>query len=176
MPALLSFVAIYTMVHLKAHGLGLAAKADDDGDTVLGILCSRGYLRLSLVVMIWLLWQGYTPTAAGFWAVISLAGLIVMFDPGARRRYLPVVVEARDHAPRLIAPITVAWPPTFPSRSSRVATPLERGYRDPAGQRRLDHRAHRARACRRPVAAAAAADRCGACSRGCPCASRPRVR
>ncbi|MEE4117489.1 MAG: TRAP transporter fused permease subunit [Paracoccaceae bacterium] len=107
-PALLYFIAIYTMVHLEAHRLGLAATADDDGDTVLGILRRRGYLLLALVVMIWLLWQGYTPTAAGFWAVMSLAGLILVFDPGARRRYLPVLVEAMDHAPRLIAPITVA--------------------------------------------------------------------
>ncbi len=107
-PALLYFIAIYAMVHLEAQRLGLGVSADDDGDTVLSILRRRGYLLLSLVVMIWLLWQGYTPTAAGFWAVISLAGLILVFDPVSRRRYLPILVEAMDHAPRLIAPITVA--------------------------------------------------------------------
>lgn len=107
-PAILYFIAIYSMVHLEAHRLGLSAAADDEGASVLSILRRRGYLLISLVVMIFLLWRGYTPTAAGFWAVVSLAGLILVFDGQARRRYLPIIIEAMDHAPRLIAPITVA--------------------------------------------------------------------
>ncbi len=107
-PALLYFIAIYSMVHLEAHRIGLTAQDDDSGPSVPTVLRQRGYLLLSIVVMIALLWQGYTPTAAGFWAVISLAGLVLVFDKGLRRRWIPVMIEAMDHAPRLIAPITVA--------------------------------------------------------------------
>lgn len=107
-PALLYFVAIYSMVHLEAHRLGLHAGDAADGPSVIRVLRQRGYLLLSLVVMIFLLWQGYTPTAAGFWAVVSLAGLIVVFDAESRRRIFPIVVHAMDHAPRVIAPITAA--------------------------------------------------------------------
>lgn len=106
-PALLYFIAIYSMVHLEAHRLSLSG-TNDAGDSIITILRRRGYLLMSIAVMIWLLWRGYTPTAAGFWAVISLAVLTLAFDAQARRRYLPILVEALDHAPRLIGPITVA--------------------------------------------------------------------
>ena len=107
-PAALYFIAIYTMVHLEAHRLGLRPPVDTDGTTAIEILRQRGYLILSIVVMIVLLWQGYTPTMAGFWAVISLLGLIVVLDPEVRARFVPVVIDAMDHAPRIIAPITTA--------------------------------------------------------------------
>ncbi|WP_283164004.1 MULTISPECIES: TRAP transporter permease [Roseinatronobacter] len=107
-PAALYFIAIYTMVHLEAHRLGLRPPVDTDGTTAIEILRQRGYLILSIVVMIALLWQGYTPTMAGFWAVISLLGLIVVLDPEVRGRFVHVVIDAMDHAPRIIAPITTA--------------------------------------------------------------------
>ena len=109
-PAALYFVAIYVMVHLEAHRLGLRppASGEIEGPSVLRVLRQRGYLMMSLVVMVFLLWRGYTPTAAGFWAVMSLLGLIVVFDAEVRWRIVPVVIEAMDHAPRIIAPITAA--------------------------------------------------------------------
>jgi len=107
-PAALYFIAIYTMVHLEAHRLGLRPPVDIDGTTAIEVLRQRGYLILSIVVMILLLWKGYTPTMAGFWAIISLFALIIVFDPEVRARFIPVVIDAMDHAPRIIAPITTA--------------------------------------------------------------------
>lgn len=107
-PALLYFVAIYAMVHLEAHRLGLRPSLEAGGPSAGAVLMQRGYLLVSVAAMVVLMWQGYTPTMAGFWAIISLLALIVLFDPDCRRRFFPVVVEAMDSAPRIIAPITVA--------------------------------------------------------------------
>ncbi|WP_420392324.1 TRAP transporter permease [Acuticoccus sp.] len=107
-PAALYFVAIYAMVHFEARRLDLQARADPQAPTAWRVLRRKGYLLLSIVAMMWVLFNGYTPTTAGLAAVLSLVILVPLFDPPARRRLGPILLTAMNEAPRLIAPITVA--------------------------------------------------------------------
>ncbi|MEX2643638.1 MAG: TRAP transporter permease [Acetobacterales bacterium] len=107
-PALLYFIAVYVMVDLEARRLGMRGVPRDQLPSVWPILRRRGYLIIPLAVIVWFLLQGYTPTKAGLWALVSLAGLIVLLDAHNRRNILRVLFEAGTKAPRMIASVTVA--------------------------------------------------------------------
>jgi len=108
-PAALYFIAVFAMVDLEARRLGLRAAGDGMAlPAVWTVMRGRGYLFLSIGVMIYVLADGYTPTTAGLGAIVSLLGLLVLFDPVNRRRVLPICLQAMDHAPRLIGPVTAA--------------------------------------------------------------------
>lgn len=68
----------------------------------------RGYLILPLIVMVWLLFDGDTPTKAGIWSIALLCVLMVIFDANSHRRIIHVAFQAMTEAPRMIGPITVA--------------------------------------------------------------------
>ncbi len=108
MPAILYFVAVFAMVDLEARRLGLGIDVDDEMPAITRLILKRGYLVLPMVVMIYLLFEGYTPTAAGLWSVISLAILVVVLDPENRRNARKVFTKALLEAPRVIAPVSVA--------------------------------------------------------------------
>jgi TRAP transporter 4TM/12TM fusion protein len=107
-PAILYFLAVFVMVDLEARRLGLKRAAAEDLPSVFSVLRKQGYLILSLVVLVWFLVEGYTPTKAGFWALVTLTGLIIVFDAENRRRIVMVLYEAMTEAPRMIAAVTVA--------------------------------------------------------------------
>jgi len=107
-PAILYFVSVFLMVDLEARRLGLHPQMDGPLPRVGGVLRRRGYLLLPLLIMVWVLVEGYTPATAGFWSIASLAALSFMLDPATRRRFVAVLLEAATQAPRLIAPITIA--------------------------------------------------------------------
>ena len=108
-PALLYFTAVLVMVDLEArrHGVGRALHLEAI-PSVWAILRRQGYLLLSVVAMMYALSQGYTPTTAGLWAILSLLALVVAFDGHNRRRFFAICLEAMDHAPRLIGPVSTA--------------------------------------------------------------------
>jgi TRAP transporter 4TM/12TM fusion protein len=107
-PAILYFMAVFLMVDLEARRLGLRAQLDEALPNALAVLRRRGYLLLPLIIMVWVLLEGYTPATAGFWSVASLAALSFVMDAENRRRFHRVIFEAMTQAPRLIGPITVA--------------------------------------------------------------------
>ena len=107
-PAILYYMAVFAMVDLEARRLGLKIMADENIPSLLGVLRKRGYLMLSIAVLVGFLFQGYSPTMAGFWALVALTGLIVVFDSESRRRIVAIVFQAMTEAPRMIAPVTVA--------------------------------------------------------------------
>jgi TRAP transporter 4TM/12TM fusion protein len=107
-PAALYALAVFIMVDLEARRMKLAAFADPDAPTALAVLKRQGYLLIAIIVMIWVLVDGYTPTTAAVWAIATLVALLVLMDPVNRRRILKVCWEAMADAPRLVAPVTVA--------------------------------------------------------------------
>ncbi|MBI4183661.1 MAG: TRAP transporter permease [Proteobacteria bacterium] len=107
-PAFLYFFAVFAMVDLEARRLNLRPDRNAALPRIGPILRERGYLVLPLVVMVWFLIEGYTPTKAGFWALVSLFGLVVALDGANRRRIFHVLYEAATEGPRMIAPVTVA--------------------------------------------------------------------
>ena len=106
-PALLYFIAVFIMVDLEARRLNLRPAADHEVGRVWPILRRRGYLFLPIVVMIWVLIEGYTPTKSALYAIFMLV-VLILFDKENRKRILAICFEAMDHAPRIIGPVTVA--------------------------------------------------------------------
>lgn len=107
-PAILYYLAVFAMVDLEARRLGLKLMASENIPSLFTVLRRRGYLLLSVAVLMWFLFQGYSPTVAGFWALVSLTVLIVVFDAQSRRRIFSIIHQAMTVAPRMIAPVTVA--------------------------------------------------------------------
>lgn len=107
-PALLYFVALLAMTDLEARRLGLAGEAGSDVPSLRKTMSRRLYLLGPVGLMLWLLIDGYTPTASGFWAIVSLTGLLVVFDGEARRRIHRILLEAAVSAPKIITAVTVA--------------------------------------------------------------------
>lgn len=108
LPAALYFIAVYATVDFEARKNDLRPLLDEQLPAVRAVLLARGYLMVPLFVMIWLLLQGYTPTRAGFWAIVALFALVVLLDPAARRRIHRITFEAMVNAPKMVAPVTIA--------------------------------------------------------------------
>jgi TRAP transporter 4TM/12TM fusion protein len=107
-PALLYFVAVYVVVDLEARRLSLRGPENEELPRLAVILGQRGYLFVSIGVLIWVLVEGFTPARAAVWASASLLGMTLVLDRANRRRFLGVLVEALAEAPRMIGPIAVA--------------------------------------------------------------------
>ena len=107
-PALLFFIGILAMTDLEARRLKLSSETAGTVPRIWPILRERAYLLGPIVVMVWLLMEGYTPTSTGFYSIVSLLALLIVFDPVNRRRIFKVVGEAMVQAPRIIGPVTVA--------------------------------------------------------------------
>ncbi len=107
-PAILYFVAVFAMVDLESRRLGILAVGGEDLPSIFNIMRTRGYLIVPVVVMLYFLVEGYTPTMAGFWSIITLITLITLLDAEKRRRIHRVLFEAFVAAPKVIGPVSVA--------------------------------------------------------------------
>lgn len=108
LPAALYFIAVFATVDFEARKNDLRPLAGEALPAIHGVLLRHGYLLTPLVVMVMLLFQGYTPTKAGFWSIVCLFALVVVFDRDARWRIHRIVFRAMVDAPRMIAPVTIA--------------------------------------------------------------------
>ena len=106
-PALLYYLAVFMMVDLEARRIGLRGAAALDG-RLWPLLRHRGYLIIPPLAILWFLFQGFTPTMAGFWAVVSLGALFFIMDAENRRNFLKILFRAGVEAPKLIGPVAVA--------------------------------------------------------------------
>ncbi|EKF20621.1 TRAP transporter permease [Nitratireductor pacificus] len=106
-PAALYYLAVFIMVDLEARRLALQGVTTTEG-RVFELLRTQGYLILPPIIMMWFLFDGYTPTMAGFWSVISLMVLTFVLDADNRRNFLRILYQAGVEAPKLIGPVAVA--------------------------------------------------------------------
>lgn len=106
-PAILYFLAVFVMVDQSARYLDIA-KQDTNSNRVLPLLLKKGYLLIPVVIMLYVLVQGFTPTAAGFWSIISLIILCILVDKNNRKRILIILYEAFTEAPKIMGPVAVA--------------------------------------------------------------------
>ena len=107
-PAILYFLGIFVMVDLEARRLGLGVGTTLRTPPILQSLRRQGYLIGSVVVMLAILLDGWTPTMAAMGAIASLLVLLVVFDKAQRWRVLHVLRDAAIAAPKLVGPVTVA--------------------------------------------------------------------
>ncbi len=74
-PALVFFLFLLTMVDLEAVRLGLKGLPRDETPRVSKVLREGGHFFLPLVVVIGLLFRGYSPEFCAFWGTVSAAVL-----------------------------------------------------------------------------------------------------
>lgn len=90
-PAALHFLAVFTMVHLEARRTGLRGLAEAEIPRIRRVLAEGWPTLLPLLVLLIVLFQGYTPTKAAFWGTTT-ALLVGLLDP-RRRLSLPTILE-----------------------------------------------------------------------------------
>lgn len=97
-PGVLYYMGVMTVVHLRARKRGLKGLSREQLPSLMAVLKERGHLLIPLVVLIWLLFGGFTPIFAAAWAIISTVvvamfrrttrlnfkGLIQAFEEGTR--------------------------------------------------------------------------------------------
>ncbi|MBE6441739.1 MAG: TRAP transporter permease [Desulfovibrio desulfuricans] len=97
-PAVLYYLAVGFMVHMEAKRLGLKGIPKERLPRALPVLRQGGYLLLPILVLIYLLIQGYTPLKSAYYCilttvVISLISRNCLTWLGARGTNLPVGPE-----------------------------------------------------------------------------------
>jgi TRAP transporter 4TM/12TM fusion protein len=90
-PAVMHFLAVFTMVHLEARRTGLSGLPPAEIPRVRRVLAEGWPTLLPLVVLVGVLFQGYTPTKAAFWGITS-ALAVGLLNP-RKRLSLPAIVE-----------------------------------------------------------------------------------
>lgn len=98
LPALLYYMAVFTMIHMEAKRLGLKGIPKDQLPNTKKIFASGGHLLIPLFVIVYMLVRGYTPLKAAYYSIIctvvvamcrkntrmKLSDIIAAFDDGAR--------------------------------------------------------------------------------------------
>ncbi len=70
-PALLYYLAVGFMVHMEAKRLGLKGIPKEQLPNTWKVLGEGGYLLIPILVLIYLLTQGYTPLKAAYYCILS---------------------------------------------------------------------------------------------------------
>jgi TRAP transporter 4TM/12TM fusion protein len=70
-PGFLYYLGVIMMVHLRAKRLGLEGMKREDLPKVSKVFKERGHLLIPLVILLYMLFGGYTPIFAAFFSIIS---------------------------------------------------------------------------------------------------------
>lgn len=90
-PAVLYYVGVFSMVHLEANRLGLKPLPKENLPNLKNIFLKKGYLLLPIVILLYFLFNGYTPTKAAFFAILT-SFVIAIFDK-TRRMSIPKIIN-----------------------------------------------------------------------------------
>lgn len=93
LPALLYFISMMFFVRIAARRHNLLPTPDDEAPKLWPVLKHGGYLLLPLAILVALLVNGYTPTYAAAFAIISVI-IVSWIMPGGRRMGLRSVLDA----------------------------------------------------------------------------------
>jgi TRAP transporter 4TM/12TM fusion protein len=82
-PGVLYYFGVITVVHLRAKKLGLKGMSRKELPSIKNVMKARGHLLIPLVILIYMLFGGFTPIYAAAWAIISTV-VISMFRSTTR--------------------------------------------------------------------------------------------
>ncbi|MDA8228196.1 MAG: TRAP transporter permease [Desulfitobacterium hafniense] len=71
-PAVLYYTSIWIMVHVEAVKTGLQGLPKDQLPSVVQALKARGHMLIPVVILLYLMFTGYTPLYAAFYATLSV--------------------------------------------------------------------------------------------------------
>lgn len=106
LPAIIYYLSVFTAVHILARKKGLRGLAEEDRPKLIPTLKEGFHLLLPLVVLVYLLVEGFTPYYAGFLCIIFL--LVVTAFRKATRFNIPMILKSLELASARIIRISPA--------------------------------------------------------------------
>ena len=104
-PALLYYLAVYTVVHFEAKRLGLRGVPREERPAWKDVI-KRAHLILPIFIIIFVLLSGYTPLFAAFLGIIST--IILSWLRRETRMGIKDILEAIDTGSRAAIPVSIA--------------------------------------------------------------------
>jgi TRAP transporter 4TM/12TM fusion protein len=105
-PAVLSFVSVFVMVHFEAERYGIKGLPKESLPKLLPVLKKRGHLVLPIVVLVALLVTGATAMKAGFYSIIAV--FVMSSLQKDTRMNLKKIFLALENGAKAILPIAAA--------------------------------------------------------------------
>jgi len=94
-PGILYYLGVLTVVHLRAKRRGLRGLNRSELPSIKNVMKERGHLLIPLVILIYMLFGGYTPIYAAAWAIISTA-VISMLRKTTRMNFKGLIQALED--------------------------------------------------------------------------------
>ena len=105
-PAAFYILGVGMAVHFQARKVGAAGLPESEIPRLGPLLLRRGYLMAPFAVLLWLLFEGFSPTFAGFWAFVSALAVSL---PAKETRLSPIGwTRALRDGIALVMPLTAA--------------------------------------------------------------------
>jgi len=105
-PAFLYFGSVFLIVHLRARRIGLKALPPEDIPSFVNTVREGGYLTIPLVVIIYMLIQGYSAEKS---VVIALFSIFILSFIRSETRLTPArFLDALEEGARIMIPIGIA--------------------------------------------------------------------
>lgn len=108
LPAFLYYFSVFIYTHLESVKNGLVGLPKEQLPLLGKTLLKRGYLLIPVILIIIFLMQGWSPLKASFYAVVSLAGLVLVLGKNSLAGFVRIVADSLEGAARTIVPVTVA--------------------------------------------------------------------
>lgn len=105
-PALLYYVTLIMVVHFEAKRLGLKGLSRENIPNVIDVLKNQGHLSLPLIVLLYMLFSGYTPVYAAVFSI--LACVIASWFRKANRMGIKKILQALEEGARASVGVAVA--------------------------------------------------------------------
>jgi TRAP transporter 4TM/12TM fusion protein len=107
-PAIVSYVALIYITHLEAGKLGLKGLPASELPRFLHTLARGAHFLLPLAALLWMLLRGFSPEMAAFYAILTLAALVVVRSLWTARRHGRTLAGGLRHAGAILADSLVA--------------------------------------------------------------------
>ena len=111
-PALLFYLGILFQVHLRALRNGLSGIPRSELTPLSDVMLKRGHLLLPMVILLWLIFEGYAPFFAAFW---SIAATVLICGTWRLVAGLSAVLAALVLEPQILALIDGRAMPGLPA-------------------------------------------------------------
>jgi TRAP transporter 4TM/12TM fusion protein len=105
-PAVLSFVSVYVIVHFESVRYGIKGLPKDELPKLWPVVKKKGHLLLPIVILVAMLVMGYTAMKAGFYAIIAV--VLISAVQKETRMGLRKILEAMEKGAKAVLPIAAA--------------------------------------------------------------------
>ena len=105
-PAVLSFLSVYIIVHFEAERHGIKGLPKESLPRLLPVIKKRGHLTIPILVLIAMLLMGFTAMKAGFYSLISV--ILVSAVQKDTRMGIKAIFLALEKGAKAVLPIAAA--------------------------------------------------------------------